>query len=228
MLFIASPVYAGCHPTYTASMVRVAPILACAQMSFQYAFTIGQSILPHARNSLVYDFMQTDCTHLLFIDSDIEFRAEDILTMIDADKDVLCGPAPRRQIHWERVAAAAASHVPAADLHKHTGTVVIATLDGKSSGEAQLNEPFEIASGGTGFMLIKRQVFNSLARPGEVPTYRIGDKLFHQYFDTAIVDGVLISEDVHFCQIARAHGYRIWAAPWVTLRHAGSYMFNNF
>jgi hypothetical protein len=51
--------------------------------------------------------------------------------------------------------------------------------------------------------------------------------VFHQFFDTSIDpdNGVLLSEDFHFCKLARDNGYEVWAAPWVTLTHAGSYLF---
>ena len=35
----------------------------------------------------------------------------------------------------------------------------------------------------------------------------------------------LLSEDYHFCRVARLNGYKIYAAPWVTLGHFGTYLF---
>ena len=35
----------------------------------------------------------------------------------------------------------------------------------------------------------------------------------------------LLSEDYHFCYVARKNGYKVWAAPWVRLGHLGSYLF---
>ena len=36
----------------------------------------------------------------------------------------------------------------------------------------------------------------------------------------------LLSEDYHFCKIAREQGFTVWAAPWAHLSHCGSYIFN--
>jgi hypothetical protein len=36
----------------------------------------------------------------------------------------------------------------------------------------------------------------------------------------------LLSEDYHFCKLARTHGYKIWVAPWVHLSHTGTYIFD--
>jgi len=39
-----------------------------------FKFVIGDSLVPHARNRLSGDFMKTDCTHCLFIDSGLCFK----------------------------------------------------------------------------------------------------------------------------------------------------------
>jgi hypothetical protein len=92
----------------------------------------------------------------------------------------------------------------------------------------------EIWNGGTGFMLIKRECLEDLATKmnsyindvtflsGEIKH----DKIV-EFFACAIEEGVgrLLSEDYYFCQEARRHGYKIYAAPWVVLGHFGSYLF---
>lgn len=234
-LFIATPMYGGqCSGGYTASMMRVTPIFINKQMPFQYGFTVNESLVSRARDSLAYDFLQTECTHLMFIDADIEFQAEDILSMVDADKNVICGVYPRKEINWPRVAAAARRSVPDEELHRHSGSFVVNTLKGRIE-DARANTPVEVANGGCGFMLVKRCVFEELARNGDVPTYWSplrGDeqgsrKTYSQFFDTSIDSetGVLLSEDFHFCRLAREAGFLVYAAPWVVLTHAGSYLF---
>jgi len=89
-------------------------------------------------------------------------------------------------------------------------------------------------AGGTGYMLIKREVFEHLA--DKVPTYTnnvidmssdFKPDLIREYFATSIdpANNVLLSEDYHFCHLARRHGLKVWAAPWVQLAHLGSYLF---
>ena len=83
-------------------------------------------------------------------------------------------------------------------------------------------------------MLIKREVFGNLK--DHVPTYtndvldlsgNIKNDKIHEYFATSIEDGTnrLLSEDYHFCMIARKQGMKVYAAPWVHLAHMGSYLF---
>ena len=43
--------------------------------------------------------------------------------------------------------------------------------------------------------------------------------------NAARTDDSLLSEDYHFCKLARDNGYKVWAAPWVVLSHIGTYLF---
>lgn len=85
-------------------------------------------------------------------------------------------------------------------------------------------------------MVVKREVFPALANalpqynhdlqpPGEHPTEL---PLIREFFCTSIAaeSNRLFLEDYHFCKLARHHGFRVWAAPWVNLVHCGTYLFN--
>jgi len=82
-------------------------------------------------------------------------------------------------------------------------------------------------------MLIKREVFENLS--DKVPVYRndvkdlsgqLGSEYIKEFFATSIDDTErLLSEDFHFCKIARDNGVKVWAAPWVNLAHVGTYTF---
>ena len=97
-----------------------------------------------------------------------------------------------------------------------------------------INEPVEIWNGGTGFMLIKREVLEKL-KP-IVPWYvndvtdlagNIGAEQISQFFTESIEPETkrLLSEDYHFCKTWRDNGGEIYAAPWVGLTHIGTYAF---
>jgi hypothetical protein len=94
--------------------------------------------------------------------------------------------------------------------------------------EIPLDQPFEVSHAATGFMLIKRKVFEDLAN--KVPEYEYrtpserGEKV-KAFFDTPIVDGMLYSEDVAFCHLLRRNNIKVHIAPWVSLPHAGTYTF---
>ena len=109
------------------------------------------------------------------------------------------------------------------ELPQHTGALIVNTLDGpfEDAGDGLL----EVVNAGTGFMLIKRAVLEGLV--DKVAAYRHGDMVLHQFFGTSIdpETGVGLSEDFHFCRLARDNGYQVWVAPDVALTHTGSYIF---
>mgnify|MGYP003353095430 FL=1 len=141
---------------------------------------------------------------------------------------------PKKEINWGAVQAAATAGVPADQLKHHTGSMVVNLVGGDVSQTVPVNQPLEIMAGGTGYMLIKREVLEGLA--DKVPTYTnnvvdlskpFEPEKIREYFATSIdpSNNVLLSEDYHFCHLARRHGLKVWAAPWVQLAHLGSYLF---
>lgn len=229
-IFIATPMFGNmCYGTYTDSLATAVQVFLNAQVSYAYSFRYNDALVTKARDGLAADFMQTDCSHLMFIDADIGFDARDILSMVDADKDIICGVYPQKKIDWEQVSQAVQSEVPSQELHKYAGTFPVNTLDGTSIIKAinsSGQQPLEVRNAGTGFMLIKREVLENLA--DKVPQYPSGvDGDYRQYFDTSISsdDNTLLSEDYYFCKLARHNGFKVWVAPWVSLSHTGTYTF---
>jgi hypothetical protein len=205
-------------------------------MKMYYAHMMNESLITRARNTLAYDFLDTDATHLMFIDADITFNPADIISMVKADKDIICGLYPKKEMNWKTVAEAVKSGVEYQDLPSYTGSFVVNLVGDAAQATGDVNEPMEIDNGGTGFMLIKRNVFETL-KP-TVQTYTndqilIVDKnpvkkIIHEFFATSIdeVSNRLLSEDYHFCKIARKAGFKVYAAPWANLSHSGTYNFS--
>lgn len=233
---IATPMYGGmCTGHYTQSLLMTGSAFTQAGIQMSAMMMFNESLIQRARNGLVKNFMRTNGDYLMFIDADIGWNPHDILPMIDADKDIICGIYPKKEINWHGVKAAVEAGVPVEQLKHHSGALVVNLVDYSGTVTVPRTEPLEIWNGGTGFMLIKRSVLEGLA--DKVATYtndvvdlnntvNPGD-LIHEYFAVSIEEGTnrLLSEDYHFCMLARKHGYKVWAAPWVTLAHIGSYMF---
>jgi hypothetical protein len=237
-LFIATPMYGGlCTGGYTMGILNMAGEFGKAGVQMYYSYMMNESLITRARNSMAYDFLQSDATHLMFIDADISFNPADIIRMIKADKDVICGLYPKKEINWKTVHEAVQKGVDYTELSNHTGSFVVNLVKGVSESTGSINSPMEIDNGGTGFMLIKRNVFEVLQPT--VPKY-INDmilvvdknpkkKIIDEFFATSIdeeSDNRLLSEDYHFCKIARKAGFKVYAAPWAQLTHSGTYNFN--
>ena len=236
-IFVATPMYGGlCVGGYTVGLLNSVQEFMRNGMQLYYAHMMNESLITRARNTLAYDFLDTDATHLMFIDADITFNPADIVSMVNADKDIICGLYPKKEINWKTVAEAVKQGVDYTELPNYTGSFVVNLLGDVAQATGDINEPMEIDNGGTGFMLIKRNVFETL-KP-TVPTYTndmilIVDKnpvkkIIHEFFATSIdeVSNRLLSEDYHFCKIARQAGFKVYAAPWANLSHSGTYNFN--
>ena len=165
-LFLATPMYGGqCHGMFTKS---VADLTAkCAEIGIQLTtyFLFNESLITRARNYCCDEFIRSQSTHMLFIDSDIGFRPDDVIAMLalssdESEYDVLCAPYPKKFIAWEKIKKAVdkgfADENPN-NLEKFVGDFVFNAKPGTTS--FSINDPVEILEGGTGFMMIKRSVF---------------------------------------------------------------------
>ena len=229
-VFLATPMYGGhCTGVFVQSLIEMSGLFSAHNIRMSCAFMFNESLITRARNNLVSQFLETDNTHLLFIDADQQWRGQDIYYMLHANKDIIVGMCPKKEINWETVRQAAIRGEQ--ELSKFTGSFVVNLLPGSNTVSVPQNQPFEIAAGGTGIMLIKREVFEKMKEttpqfkndmshmPGGKPVYR---------FFTESIDpesGRLLSEDYHFCHEWRKIGGKVWGAPWCKIGHFGSYNF---
>ena len=234
-LYVATPMYGGMAAGfYMQSLLRMQQVCSQLQITTSMSFMFNESLITRARNALANGFMNTDFTHLMFIDADIRFQAEEIPWMLQWDCDVICGIYPKKEINWGAVHQAVMQGTPASELNTKTGSIVVNLKNYAGQVTVPMGIPCEIFNGGTGFMIIKRRVFEEMAK--KVPTYTNDvidtagtmkpDKIT-EYFATSIEEGTnrLLSEDYHFCKTWRDMGGKIHAAPWVHLAHLGSYLF---
>jgi hypothetical protein len=232
-LLIATPMYGGmCTGHYVQGLLLTIAKMRSVGVEVKWSQMMNESLITRARNELVRQFLDTDATHLMFVDADIGFDGQAIATLLAADKDVACGIYPKKEVNWASVEAAA--KIGKEDLSDYAGAFVL-NMVGGADAETDEDGMFEIRHGGTGFMLIKRNVFEELQ--DKVPTYRVssakdpetGDyiqPLTYEYFSTSVdKSGALLSEDYHFCEVWREHGGKVYANPFIQLRHVGSYVF---
>jgi len=234
-VFLATPMYGGqCTGFFTQSLITTAKVLTENNIDLSVSFLFNESLIQRGRNLLAHQFMQNEAaTHLMFIDADIKFNPADIVHMLRADKDIICGIYPKKEINWHTVVQAVKDGVPVDQLKNKTGSMVVNLVGYEGEVTVPAHEPIEIWNGGTGFMLIKKEVMMQLKEvlPSYVNDVRVlsgevTDRIT-EYFACAIEPGIerLLSEDYYFCWKAREHGIKIHAAPWVYLGHFGSYLF---
>jgi hypothetical protein len=192
------------------------------------------SLVPRARNRLVAHFLDTQDTDLFFVDSDISFTTEDFLSLVQNPLPIMGGVYPRKQLDWHRISKAAQAGIPAGQL-PHYGYIPVMNWD--APGDYSLDEPIEVRHLGTGFLRIKREVFETMiTKLGQSITfdYSSDEPLFakrtgYDFFpigpDIRYPLGSggrqYHSEDWGFSELARVAGFKLYAAPWVQLVHSG-------
>lgn len=235
-LFVATPMYGGmCTGFYTESCMGLTNAATYNNIELMFTYIVNESLIQRARNTLANIFIEdTDCTHMLFVDADIKFNPTDVMEMIKYDKDVSCAIYPKKEINWGSVSEAVKLGVPTSELQNHTASMVINLIDYKEQEVVKYGEPIKVQSAGTGFMIIKREVFESMKSKvskyakRNAKLYSTDEKDYEwEYFACSIQDEtrILLSEDYHFCEKAREIGYDIYAFPWIKLAHFGTYLF---
>lgn len=229
-LAVGTPMYAGqCTSAFNRAVTALALAMRDAGSRLTPIYLGNESLIERARNTIVWHFLETDASHLLFCDADIGFRVHDVARMLAAEKDILVGPCPMKGIDWERVAAAVKAGVAPKDLPKYTGMFNVTHLPGQRM--TSPDQPFRIKRGGTGFMLIARRVFDILSPTTEdYVTDLPGDAMppgsrVKHFFPVHVADDHLLSEDYALCAHWVKAGGEVWAAPWVELTHVGTYAF---
>lgn len=131
-----------------------------------------------------------DYTHILWVDSDIEFMPTDYVKLLKHDKDVVCAPylmGPAQTTICE-----------------HQAENGDATWMTKKEIQER-KELFKVDACGFGFILIKKGVFESIGYPWFRPRM--------------LPNGTSAGEDMVFCMDARAMGHEIWCDPTISLAH---------
>lgn len=242
-LFLAVPMYGGqCAGMFTKSVADLASLCTSHGIEMRSYFLFNESLITRARNYCVDEFMRSDCTHLMFIDSDIGFDPRDVLAMLalqsdDTEYDVIAGPYPKKCISWEKIKLAVDKGIADNDpnvLERYVGDYVFNPKGG--GGQIRIDIPVEVSEVGTGFMMTRRKTFEKFVeaypqysyKPDHVRTEHFdGSREIMQYFQAEIdpKSKRYLSEDYWFCQKLIDIGCKIWYCPWMRLQHVGSYIF---
>ena len=209
---ICMPCYGG-QLTESTFMSFIKWANTCRQLGIDWTVETmtNESLISRARNTLTAKFLNTEgSTHLMFIDADIGWEPWHLLVLLDAQKDVIGGLYPMKSlpVKW------CVNGIPGKEEE----------ADGKL---------IEVTKTGTGFLLIKRDVFDKLNAHPAVRHFNndIGlpkelDPYMKTYFDTAVREGRYYSEDWTFCENWRDIGGQVFVDKRVLLRHTGTYVFD--
>ena len=240
-LFIGIPCYHGNISIITAAaLFELIPILGKNAIAYHIKLHNGEMVA-RARNKICSDFLDTDCTHLLFLDSDIGFKVSDVLGMLAANVHVIGGVYPKKAYDWNRVSRAAQEGTKPEDLPNQSVDYVFNSVNPRTKRPGMTNkyqfssqmfrQCLEVSELGCGFLLIKRETLELFAKHYSELTYADDSpesygKRITVFFDYGVWHDRYLSEDYWFCQYWRDMGGKVWAWPWAELNHAGVHVFN--
>jgi hypothetical protein len=234
LIVVGTPCFGGMvSQDYTMSLLNLSA--AAAQNGFDIAVVMlgNDALITRGRSAIVARFLDNPATtHLLFVDADISFSVDHVLRLLKADKDFAAGLYPAKIIDWNQLAQRFGHSAESLD------EAGLAYVCGFCEGvEAKRENGFATGTyAGTGFQLIKRNVFERMIKAYPETKYkalhafpRPSQPSDHYYalFDCMIDPdtGVYLSEDYAFCRRWRAIGGEIWLDLNSQLTHSGSYSY---
>ena len=173
-----------CHEGYMHSLVSTVMTLPKANIDVSIKTITNESLRTRARNHIADAFVENkDFTHLLFIDSDITFSPEQIIRMVKIDKDFVVGSYPHKAYDWTSLYNLIKKK-PDINLTELEATILRYSGSMMSVKDSETGKHNVIEENGfvrgcwdcpTGFMMIKKEVFEKMiAKIGE-EIYYIND-----------------------------------------------------
>lgn len=227
-VYIATPMYgAMCSGYFARSLTDLVINLLQSGHEVHFQDVYNSSLVTEARNFLTEDFLRKEYDYLLFIDADQGFNPPGVIKMIEEDEDVISGVVPLKFLNWDGVLNA--SRQGKIDLYNYTSAHNIVPLN---AGNVDTSEKIEVASAGTGLMLISRAVFEKMMPTTEVygfggtPCLNLsqGDEIYN-FWSLETIDGIRFGEDVNFCRKWRELGGKIYTTFWPQATHVGTYVY---
>lgn len=197
-VMLATTAYDSPDASYTFSIARSREALSAAGIQSAYYLLQGNCHVDDARNAVVRDFIDSDCTELVFLDADVSWEPDTLVALCRIDRDLVGGVYPyRREGDGETMPL------------RHLPTI-----------EADEDGLIEVEGLPTGFMKIKRVVIETMATTAKrflKDEWNPHPVLFERdYFGVGRRGG-----DIRFCMVWREMGGKVFAAPELRLGHAG-------
>lgn len=195
------------HYRWLISNIREVLRLQKEQLEIDCVVYGNDALVERARSMFCTQLMKLNYDSVLLIDSDIKFSVVDVLKIfkhLENPKYSIIGAMyPIKKIETQ----------PASKQ-----------FEGQTIEYRNDAEPACIKYLSTGFMGIRREVLEKLAR--KLPLLYKGQEWeFYPFFKADYRDGQYISEDWTFCELARKYGFPIWIDPSIRLGHIGDYIY---
>lgn len=215
-VLIATPTTRDLVPSYVASLAATIETLVHFGVAFEVGILDGDCHVDDVRNRMIRDFLDGDCTDLLFIDSDLGWQSRNVMRLIEAEGDIVAGV-----------------------YRLKTDEESYPFHPGEGVREANADGLFTMPKAATGFMRIRRHVLEALyAREKESgrftfakkdtspnPICRIVERAFAKELKLSVDTGDgadYHSGDYVLCLKARDMGFSVLVDVEMAFEHVGS------
>ena len=219
-VYVAMPCYGSMRVETCVSLIDTFSALGGSGIECKFK-SVKTSLVTHGRNLLTAGFMDSGFDYMLFVDADVEFSPEAVMRMLVPEKDIICTPYRNKEDPW---------------IDRYS-----VKFKDKDHIEILEWDIIEIEEGPAGLMLISRKVYERLM--DKYPELKINfneatrakmnkeigavedaiDRYMYNFWDTSFKKHQWKGEDLAFCDLARAAGFKLYANldSWTT--HHGSY-----
>ena len=234
-IMVGTPVHSECSIHYTQALLELQQL--CMKNKVKITFSlVKSSLVTQGRNLCVAGFLDSEYTHLLFIDSDIYVDSQSIFEMIKKDKEVISIPYPLKTMRWDKLYSKIQDGEvkEPADLKKWLNTYPMRVQNHQ---DIKMDDGvIEVTHSPTGCMLIKREVFDKMIKA--YPDKNIVQKSvingeyvdkphLWNFFDTLHdpETKTYMGEDFAFCKRWKDLGGKCYAYVNDTIIHVGEHQY---
>jgi len=233
-IFIATPCYGGqLTMAYVKSVLDFQAEAAKRGIRTSFRFVANEALIVRARNELTWAFLQSDATHLLFIDADIGFEPQAPFRLFEFNREVSAAAYPLKHIDWQKVRRAVEAQRPNVAsssldfaVRRMEDTRILVRGDGFA----------QVRHAATGFLMLKRSAVERVCAAHPELKYKAIERttdigrtdldrvsIFECMIDPST--GEYLSEDYAFCRRWLDLGGEIWLDTQSELTHYGTYAF---
>ena len=234
-LYVATPCHSEVSLHYVQSLLDLSRLCHMNKIHVEFCI-LKSSLVTQGRNLCVSGFLESKCTHMLFIDSDISIGAKTILKMLQAQKELISVPYPLKAFLWDKGfdEIAQGNVKKPKDLEQIFNSYPMKVAD---KNDILLKDGIiEITHAPTGCMLINRSVFDKLIEKYPEREIKqntvINSKLvlkkhMWNFFDTLHdpKEKTYLGEDFAFCKLWKDIGGKCYAYILDEITHVGEHQY---
>jgi hypothetical protein len=224
-IFIATPTTGGIvKASYSASKSALIATLERSGVRTRFGHFDGIGIAEQ-RDVLAASALTTDCTHVLFIDSDMAFPPDLAARFLSHKKPLVGAIYTRRRLDLARLRQEL--RVANGDFDRAMANAYDFNIRAKGplTGQGAL---CKLDGLGMGFTLIRREVFTAMSNKLALRQYasrHVPSRVSGFFDEIPMPDGSRLSEDFSFCQRWQDCGGEVWGDAEQLVSHIGDFSF---